>query len=146
MLVITDSHQGADFAVYAPVGSTWAQNGTTYTSTLNGENYWSMAFIPETASSAANGANDYKKFAYVFPANTTTDWSFDELTSKLTTTFTVTPDVKEGSETNVLLGLLPHQWDNLAPGSAQPTGLAFSSIRGEVKTLDGKYFYGGKYL
>jgi len=50
MLIITNAINGADFAVYAPVGSTWAQNGNTYTSTLNGKNYWSPAFIPLTAA------------------------------------------------------------------------------------------------
>jgi endoglucanase Acf2 len=59
---------------------------------------------------------------------------------KLTTTFTVTPDVKEGTETNVLLGLLPHQWSHLTANSPQPNGYKYSSIRGEIKTLDSNSF------
>lgn len=140
MLVITDSHQGADFAVYAPVGSTWTQTGTTYTSTLNGQNYWSMAYLAPSAPSVAQAANEYKQYAYVFPTNTTATYSYNEGTSKLTTVFNVETVIKEGIETNVLLGLLPHQWANLASGSAQPTGYAYSSIRGEIKTLDGNTF------
>jgi len=140
MLVITNSQQGADFAVYAPTGSTWTQNGTTYTSTLNGKNYWSMAFIPPTATDISAVANEYKKFAYVFPTKTTANWNYNETTSKLTTVFTVETDVKEGTETNVLLGLLPHQWANLATTSPQPDGYSYSSIRGEIKTLKGNTF------
>ncbi|PZR20136.1 MAG: endo-1,3(4)-beta-glucanase [Flavobacterium psychrophilum] len=140
MLIITNSHQGADFAVYAPLGSTWTQNGNTYTSTLNGKNYWSMAFIPPTATNITAVANEYKKYAYVFPANTTANWSYNQSTAKLTTTFTVTPSVKEGSYSNVLLGLLPHQWGYLAPGSPTPAGYSYSSIRGQLKTLDGNTF------
>jgi hypothetical protein len=34
MLLVTGSLGGSNFAVYAPVGSTWVQNGITYTSTL----------------------------------------------------------------------------------------------------------------
>ena len=139
MMVITNSNNGSNYAIYAPIGSTWTQNGNTYTSSLNGKNYWSLAYIP-TAGSITNIANEYKKYAYVFPANTEANWSYNESTSKLSTTFTVTTDVKEGTETNVLMGLLPHQWGYLAPSSAQPTGYTFSTIRGDVKTLDGNTF------
>ena len=63
MLIITNVRNGADFAVYAPVGSTWTVNSGVYTSTLNGKNYWSMAFIPLTASNVTTVANEYKKYA-----------------------------------------------------------------------------------
>jgi len=140
MLVVTNSHQGADFAVYAPVGSTWSQSGTTYTSTLNSKNYWSMAYLPPSAASVAAAANEYKKYAYVFPTNTTASYTYNQSTSKVTTVFNVATDVKEGTETNVLLGLLPHQWANLASGSPQPNAYNYSSIRGEIKTLDSNTF------
>ena len=140
MLIITDAHQGSDFAVYAPVGSTWVKNDKTFTSTLNGKNYWSIGYTPPSATNITATANEYKKYAYVFPANTTSSWNYDENSSKLTTTFTVTPDVKEGTETNVLLGLLPHQWSHLTANSPQPNGYKYSSIRGEIKTLDSNSF------
>jgi endoglucanase Acf2 len=140
MILITDAHHGSDFAVYAPLGSTWAKNGNTYTSNLNGKNYWSMAFIPQGAGNISSVANAYKKYAYVFPDNTSTAWTYHENTSKLSTTFTVTPDVKEGTASTVLQGLLPHQWAHLAPSSPQPNGYSYSSIRGELKTLDGNTF------
>ncbi|AWI27221.1 endo-1,3(4)-beta-glucanase [Flavobacterium pallidum] len=140
MLVVTNSHQGADFAVYAPVGSSWLQTGNTYTSTLNNKNYWSMAYIPPSASDVTAVANLYKKYAYVFPANTTSEWNYNQATAKLTTVFNVTTDVKEGTETNILLGLLPHQWAHLASASATPSGYAYPSIRGEIRTLDGNTF------
>lgn len=110
MMIIQDVRYGADFAVYAPAGSTWSQSGNTYTSTLNGKNYWSLGFIPLTASNVTTVANQYKKYAYVFPANTTADWSYDEATSVVTTDFVVETDVKEGTDSMMLLGLLPHQW------------------------------------
>ncbi len=140
MLVVTNSHQGADFAVYAPVGSTWTQTGTTYTSTLNGKNYWSMAYLPPSAPNLTTVANQYKEHAYVFPTNTTATWNYNESNSKLTTVFNVTTDVKEGTGTSVLLGLLPHQWAHLASSSAQPTGATYSTIRGELKLLAGNTF------
>jgi endoglucanase Acf2 len=140
MLIITNAINGADFAVYAPVGSTWVQNGGTYTSTLNGNNYWSLAFIPLTAANVTTVANEYKKYAYVFPTNTTSSWNYNESTSVLRTDFTVTTDVKEGTETNMLMGLLPHQWANLAADSPVPDQYSYASVRGEIKTMAGNSF------
>lgn len=140
MLVVTNSHQGADFAVYAPVGSTWTQTGNTYTSTLNGKNYWSMAYLPPSAPDLTAVANQYKQHAYVFPTNTTATWNYNENNSKLTTTFNVATEVKEGTGTSVLLGLLPHQWAHLASSSPQPAGATYSSIRGDLKILASNTF------
>ena len=139
MLVIVDARNGADFAVYAPVGSTWIQSGNSYTSTLNGKNYWSLGFIPLNASNVTTVANQYKKYAYVFPANTTTDWSYNETTSVVHTDFEVITDVKEGTDSTMLLGLLPHHWDNLANA---PTLLSYTypTVRGQMKTLEANSF------
>ncbi|UOQ52321.1 glycosyl hydrolase [Hymenobacter cellulosivorans] len=140
MLLIRDSYNGGDYAVYAPVGSTWTNNAGTYTSTLNGKTYWSMAFLNPTAADALAAANDYKKYAYVFPASTAVSWQYTESTSVVKTTFTVTPSVKEGTGTTVLQGLLPHQWGYLASGSAQPAGQVYPSVRGQLKMLASNTF------
>jgi len=140
MLIVENAHAGADFVFYAPVGSTWTQNDKVYTSDLNGKNYWSMAMLPLTATNISAVAEEYKKYAYVFPKNTTANWSFNESTSKLATTFEVTTEVKEGTENQMLLGLLPHQWANLSATSAQPNKYSYSSVRGELKTLAGNTF------
>ncbi len=140
MLVITDLRNGADFAVYAPSGSTWTQNGAIYTSTLNGQNYWSMAFIPLTATNVTAVATEYKKYAYVFPVNTTATYSYNESTSVMRTDFNVQTEVKEGSETNMLLGLLPHQWAHLAADSPVPDKYSYTIVRGQMKTMAGNSF------
>ncbi|MFK7905678.1 MAG: glycosyl hydrolase, partial [Chitinophagales bacterium] len=140
MLVITDAIHGADFAVYAPMGSTWTQSGNNYTSTLNGKNYWSMAFLPQSASSVNAVAAEYQQYAYVFPTNTTTTWGYDESTSTVRTDFVVETEVKEGSDNKMLMGLLPHQWANLAAGSPTPSGYSYPTVRGEMKTLEGNSF------
>ena len=140
MITVSDAHQGADFAIYAPTGSTWIKNGNIYTSNLNGKNYWSLAMLPQETTNISAVAESYKKYAYVFPENTTTEWVYNENSSVVQTTFTITPDIKEGSETNVLQGLLPHQWFNLANNSPQPNGLTYRTIRGDLKTLSGNTF------
>lgn len=140
ILIIENASHGADFVFYAPVGSSWSQSGTTFTSTLNGKDYWSMVMLPQTTSNVNAAAQEFKQYAYVFPANTETSWTYNESSSKVTTTFTVNPDVKEGSETNLLLGLLPHQWNNLSSISATPNEATYSSIRGDLKMLKGNTF------
>ncbi|GAB1415871.1 hypothetical protein MASR2M117_12770 [Paludibacter sp.] len=140
ILMISKVKNGADFVVYAPLGSSWTQQGSVYTSSLNNKNYWSMAFIPLTASNLTTVANEYKKYAYVFPINTTATYSFNESTSVMRTDFQVEVDVKEGTENKMLLGLLPHQWAHLAPDSPVPDKYSYAIIRGEMKTLAGNNF------
>jgi endo-1,3(4)-beta-glucanase len=140
MLLITGSQNNSNYAIYAPAGSTWIKNGSTYTSSLNSKNYWSMAFLPPSASNALTVANEYKKYAYVFPTDTKVNWNYTESTSVVRTNFTVSYIVEEGSDTIVLQGLLPHQWGYLASDSPQPLAWSYPSIRGEIKTLANNYF------
>ena len=140
LIIIENASSGADFVVYAPTGSTWTVSGNTYTSSLNGENYWSMAMLPQSTTNISVTAEVYKKYAYVFPTNTTTTWSYNPTTAKVVTDFTVTTNIKEGSDSNVLMGLLPHQWANLGNSSPTPSEQSYSSIRGELKMLDGNHF------
>lgn len=140
ILIVTNARNGADFAIYAPTGSSWQQSGNTYTSNLNGKNYWSLAFIPLTATNVTSVANSYKSYAYVFPTNSLTNWNYNPNTSIVTTDFVVETEVKEGNDTNMLIGLLPHQWAHLSPGSPQPTGISYATVRGELKTLVGNRF------
>ncbi|MFT4834918.1 MAG: endo-1,3(4)-beta-glucanase, partial [Flavobacteriaceae bacterium] len=140
LLIVENAASGADFVFYAPAGSSWSNSGSTYTSTLSGKNYWSMAMLPQDNSGVTAVANEYKKYAYVFPDNTTTTWSFDEATSVVKTDFVATTVIKEGTNTNLLMGLLPHQWDNLAANSPQPDKYSYSSIRGQLKTMEGNTF------
>ena len=141
MILIKDTQEGVDYAVYAPTGSTWIKNGNVYTSTLNGKNYWSAAMLPQSNSNPSQLANTYKKFAYVFPADTKVSWNFNESTSVVRTTFQIIPDVKEGSNNTILQGLLPHHWDNLATDSPQPNRETYQNVRGDIKMLDGNEFY-----
>ncbi|WP_281613458.1 Ig-like domain-containing protein [Flammeovirga sp. SubArs3] len=140
MIMVQDAREGADFVIYAPTGSTWTQDGSTYSSSLNGQNYWSAVMLPQSTSDVATTAADFQKYAYVFPTNTTVAWDYDASASTLTTDFTVTTEVKEGDDTNMLLGLLPHQWANLSDASTTPGSIAYTTVRGELKMIEGNTF------
>lgn len=140
MLLVENARNGADFAIYAPVGSVWIQSGNSYTSTLNGKNYWSLGFIPLNASNFQSTANTYRKYAYVFPTNTVADWNYNPNTAIVTTHFHVAVDVKEGTDSTILMGLLPHQWANLGSGAPPFTPHTYPTVRGELKTIDANQF------
>lgn len=140
MLVIQNAQHEADYVVYAPSGSTWNRDGQVFTSTLNNKNYWSAAMLPQTANNALQVAQSYQKYAYVFPTNTTANWDYDENTGVLRTDFTIQTDTKEGEHSTLLQGLLPHQWAHLAADSPRPALDTYTSIRGDLKMLDGTSF------
>ncbi len=138
-LLIENNFGESNYVVYAPSGSSWQQNGDTYTSSLNGNNYWSMVLVPDGQDINVIAA-EYEPYAFVFPANTRVDWTYNETSSKLQSTYSVTPDVKEGTGQNVLQGLLPHQWDNLAASSPVPNGHVYKTVRGELKMMASDHF------
>lgn len=139
-LIITDSRYNSDYVVYAPVGSTWNQSGNTYTSSLNNKNYWSVVMLPQSNTNATQLAQEYQKYAYVFPNDTQVSWAYNEVSSSVRTNFTIDTDVKEGTNDKILQGLLPHQWANLANDSATPNKETYSSIRGDLKMMEGNSF------
>ena len=138
-LIVKGIRNGADFALYGPSGSTWTNAGGTYTSTLNGKNYWSLVFLPP-GGNPDQKASDLKKYAYVFPDECRADWNFNEQTSIVRTDFSIQTDVKEGSDSLFLQGLLPHHWAHLASGSTVNTSHSYSTVRGDLKLREGNQF------
>ena len=140
IIIVEDARNGADFIIFAPSGSSWEQAGTKYTSTLNGNNYWSIAMVPQGSSNLNDIASTYSEYAFVFPQNTYVSWAFDESNSILSTEYTIDVEIKEGQNSSILQGMLPHQWNNLAANSPSPSGSSYETVRGELKTLIGNYF------
>ena len=139
-IIVENARNGADFVIYGPTGSTWQMSGSKYTSDLDGKNYWSLVMLPQNTNNLNGVANDLQKYAYVFPQNTSVEWFYNENNSYMYTDYIIEVDVKEGNYSNVLQGLLPHQWNNLSDESDYPDGYIYSSIRGELKMLDGNIF------
>jgi endo-1,3(4)-beta-glucanase len=139
ILLVTNSQGGADFAIYAPDGSTWNQAGSTFTSTLNGFTYWSLAILPKGSTPQAR-ALAWQAHAHVEPVNTTVSWSYDEANAVLRTEYTTTVIDHENSGGSVIQGLLPHQWAHLAADAPALTGDSLSSIRGELKLMASNTF------
>lgn len=130
MLLVTGSINGANYAAYAPSGSTWTVNGNKATSNLGGKNYWSAVMLP--SGDAKQIGRDWAKYAFVFPGDTRAEFVYNEGAGKVETTYKVIPDVKEGAHDTFLMGLLPHHWGNLG-GAVNYEGHSYATVRGELK-------------
>lgn len=139
-LIIANAKNGASFAVYAPQGSSWTKSGGIYTSSLNGKNYWSLAFLPTNATGIESTALLFRKYAFVFPTDTRVSWQYNESNAVLRTDFSIESMVMEGTDSLGLAGLLPHQWSRLAADSPQPGQYRYTTVRGELKLLEGNSF------
>ncbi len=107
LILIEDAYNGADFVVFAPKGSTWSKNGSNYESDLNDKNYWSIIMLPNESETLLKRAQNYQKYAYVEPTNTTSSFEYDSSTSLVTTSFLIETTVHEGNDTLPLIGFLP---------------------------------------
>lgn len=138
-IIITNNYNGANYVVFGPAGTVWSGSGGVYTSNLNGKNYWSMVMLPAgvDVNTAITALTPY---AYVFPGNTQVAWTYTASTGAVRTTFSVTPDVKEGTANVVWQGLLPHQWSRLSSGSPTPSGYTYNTVRGQLKMLASNTF------
>jgi endoglucanase Acf2 len=124
---------GKHFGVFAPTGSAWT--GTAYlSSTLNGKDYLSVALLPDNTQATLDF---YKKYAYSFVTTTRVDWSYDEPSARLFTSFSVVTNVKEGSENGTVFAMLRHQW-LCVPEIL--TNYTYQSPRGVMKVTTGKAF------
>lgn len=130
ILLITNGYNQASYAVYAPADATWTVNGSSAKSSLNGKNYFSAVLLPE--GDAATIAKDWKKFAFVYPADTQANFTYAPETGAVKTTYKVTTDVKEGSSSDFLMGLLPHHWANADALPGQES-YSYATVRGEMK-------------
>lgn len=129
VLTVSGGFNNASYAVFAPEGSVWNVSGTTATSTLNGKNYWSAVMMQGTSV-----ADKFKPHAFVFPKETRAEYAYNESTGEVTATYRFVTDVKEGTETRPVMGMLPHHWGNLKT-QPQMLGVSYSTVRGELKMV-----------
>ena len=138
IIIVTNSYNGAAYAVYAPAGSTWKLNGRTATSSLNGKNYFASVMLPEGVD-ATTAAHNWAKYAFVFPKDTQANFEYNTATGEVVTTYEVITDVKEGNNDTPLLGMLPHHWAHLKDAITLESG-TYTTVRGTMKMVGAKQF------
>jgi endoglucanase Acf2 len=119
-----------NYGLFCPAGGTWTGiGGTTLTChPPAGHNYFSLAILPSPAALA-----DFSAVAFSFPTNTQATWSYNQASSQVTSTYTVTTQAMEGASTGFLTALYPHHYTSLQ-GTIN-TAYTYASARGTLKVL-----------
>ncbi|TXK85002.1 glycosyl hydrolase [Paenibacillus sp. N3.4] len=126
---------GHHYALFGPTGSTWAGIGsTTLTNSLAGKTYFSVALLPDNTAATLAA---FKTYGYSFVTNTQANYAYDASASKVNTTYSVTTQAMEGTQTGTILALYPAQWNNTAQSFSPYT---YDSVRGLMKTITGSSF------
>jgi endoglucanase Acf2 len=126
---------GTSYGMFCPTGGQWTISDKVFTCRApSGRRYLSVALLPRASDLA-----EYTQSAFSFPINTTTSWSYDSQTSSISTTFVVTTEAKDGTSSNFIQALYPHQYGRLKSGQ-KVSDASYISARGELKTFSGKSF------
>ncbi|MGW3605367.1 glycosyl hydrolase [Micromonospora sp. NPDC005161] len=128
---------GHDYVGYAPSGATWTVSGGRISSTLAGRGYFSVALLPPSTSAAerADLASTYGRYAHAHVTGTQVSYAYNPATSGLTTTYALTTTAREGTATQTVVSLYPHQWKSLT--GSTPITPTYPSARGRMKVLTG---------
>lgn len=127
---------GEHYGVFAPSGSQWSSGGQI-TSSLSGENYFSVAILPDNDPETLEF---FRKRAYAFVTDTKVNWQYDESGSTLYSTYTFETTLRDNSEGNLnetLTALYRHQWLDVEESL---TVYSYNSPRGEMKLRAGNTF------
>ena len=127
---------GRHYGIFAPHGSSWTGT-STLESTLNGQNYLSVAVLP---NSNANTLEFYRARAYAHVTDSKVEWSYDETTMLVRSELTYETVLREdlnGNLNETITALYPHQWKHT---DAELTTWWYNSRAGRMKVLGGNSF------
>ncbi len=128
-VTINNHHYG----LFGATGSTWEGLGTsTLVNKSNGKAYFSVALLPD---SKPETLATFKKYAYSHVTDTQATFKIEGGTIKSTYAFTVKP--YEGTETDTIYALYPHQWKYT---SDKLTDMTYNCVRGTLKVAIGHGF------
>ncbi len=122
------------YAVFAPTGATWSGSNGSYQSSLDGENYWSVALLPDDSDATFN---NFEQYAFAFISKTEVTYQVDIPNGKIHTDFNVTYDNKEGNASASYFALYRHQWLHT---NQVNTNYTYVSPRGAMKVVEGNNF------
>jgi len=143
---------GHHYGIFAPTGADWRDSiytidenelvsnpansftRTCFVSNLDGKDYFSIALLPDSSLSTLL---DYAQYAYAFIEDTEVSWVYEDSSAMLHSTFSVTTQPQEGTETHTLMALYRHQW--LRTNEVN-TSYTYTSARGEMKVREGNAF------
>ena len=131
---------GSDlYGLYLPAGYSAEVEGTVVR--LDNISWISAALLPDEAS-----YTEFKPYAASIVRNTAVSWSYDEGSSRLSTTWKVEAENlrSPGAEAPVMQGFLPHAYKHAVSSSIQYTSTSYLTPRGTMKmaaAADGVFRY-----
>ncbi len=132
------THDNKHYAAFAPDGYDWS--GVDSTNLTNSSSVVTIAKLPNANASTLD---KFEEYAFSIVRDAEANYSFNEETSKVTTTFEVTTEaVVDGAPDGTIFALLPHQYRNLAEASKDQLldGYEFFVLQGDMLALEGKSF------
>ncbi|WP_078551650.1 glycosyl hydrolase [Bacillus alkalicellulosilyticus] len=132
------THDNKHYAAFAPPGTNWT--GLNSKTLAANSDYISVAKLPDQS---VQMLNTYEEYAYSIVREAIADWSYDEATGKVTTTYKVETEAKvHGAPNGTLFALYPHQYRHLADRSQSQllSDYSIRTIRGNMLMLPGQQF------
>ena len=129
--------QGKEYALFGPSTSTWVQSGQRFHNDLDGDDFFSVALLPDGSASTLEY---YRRRGYAFVTDTAVTWDYDASNSRSNATYTATTQLMEsggGRLNEPLMALYRHQWLH-SPTAF--TGYWYNSSRGQMKVASGSSF------
>jgi endoglucanase Acf2 len=128
---------GRSYALFAPTGATWERSGPKelllrLPATAR---YFSIAGLPDAREETLR---EFLAVAYAFPTDTRVEWTYDERSSKVRSTFRVETSAKEGESRTTMMGLYPHHWAGVQPQPQSKYG--YDTVRGRIRLVPGNAF------
>jgi endoglucanase Acf2 len=132
------THDQKHYAAFAPAGFDWS--GLDSKKLTNNSSAITIAKLPDAD---ANMLDKFEEYAFSIVRDAKANYSFNEETSKVTTTFEVTTEpLVNGAPDGTIFALLPHQYRHLAEASDHQLlgGYDFYALQGNMLALEGKSF------
>lgn len=139
------------YGIYVPRGTSWNQTGNSaeHIGTLSltfpsdSKSYFSIAWLTESNDSDSEAltiAKEYNKYAYNFITDTRAEYSYEQETSTVTTTYKYIVEKKAESQADgTIMGIMPHQYKNISENLDYMPNIA-RTLRGTVKFVKGNQF------
>jgi endoglucanase Acf2 len=128
---------GVNYGLFAPKDAIWSITGTTIRSSLNANNFFSVALLPDNTPATLAL---FRQHAYAFVTDSKVNWSYDQATSNMQATYayeTTLMDSAAGNLNETMTALYRHQWLNT---TEHLLNYKYQSPRGEMKVFAGNAF------
>ena len=127
--------QGRHYGLFGPTGSTWSGlDGQEFVNNNAGATHFSLAILPDNSPATLAF---FQQYAYAHVVDTQVQWNYDPATANVETDYLFQTVAYEGSETDTIFALYPHQWKNTNTALLSYT---YDSIRGSMKVGAGNTF------